>query len=224
MTDVERHGEDAEQSLVQPVCSTIVSWVSQPVWLEQVLDVVPVDQRGDDELLVAAAQGDGAAFAAFYERHLPVVLAFARGHTRSTEEAADVSSEVFAAALVACARYRPGEAPALGWLLGIARNKLREAARRNRLSAEARQRIGLPDIRFADEDFARAEELLEAGSVALAHLQELPDEQRLAVWGRVVDERNYRELALELGCSEELVRQRVSRGIRRLRTRLEGQG
>jgi RNA polymerase sigma factor (sigma-70 family) len=181
------------------------------------------DERDDDELLLAAAQGDGVAFGAFYERHLAAVVAFARRRSAGAEAAADLTAEVFAAALVACSRYRPGETPALAWLLGIARNKLRESARRGRRGAEARRRLGLADIPFAEEDVAGVEALVDAGSAILAHLEELPEEQRSAVWGRVVDERDYGELAGDLGCSEELVRQRVSRGLRRLRARLENE-
>jgi RNA polymerase sigma factor (sigma-70 family) len=179
------------------------------------------DERGDDELLLAAARGDGAAFGVFYERHLAVVVAFVRRRSAGAEVAADLTAEVFAAALVACPRYRPGGAPALAWLLGIARNKLRESARRGRRGAEARRRLGLADIPFAEEDAAGVERLVDTGSAVLAHLEELPEEQRSAVWGRVVDERDYGGLARDLGCSEELVRQRVSRGLRRLRARLE---
>jgi DNA-directed RNA polymerase specialized sigma24 family protein len=41
------------------------------------------------------------------------------------------------------------------------------------------------------------------------------------VWGRILDEKSYDRLASELDCSEALVRQRVSRGLRRLRARME---
>jgi RNA polymerase sigma factor (sigma-70 family) len=51
----------------------------------------------------------------------------------------------------------------------------------------------------------------------------LPDEQQHAIAARVVDEREYPEIARELQCSEALVRQRVSRGLRTLRTRLAGE-
>jgi hypothetical protein len=44
------------------------------------------DERDDDELLLAAAQGDGVAFGAFYERHLAAVLAFARRRSAGAEE------------------------------------------------------------------------------------------------------------------------------------------
>jgi RNA polymerase sigma factor (sigma-70 family) len=52
-------------------------------------------------------------------------------------------------------------------------------------------------------------------------LEDLPVDQREAVRGRVLDDRSYRELAVSLQCSESVVRQRVSRGLRSLRERLE---
>ena len=59
------------------------------------------------------------------------------------------------------------------------------------------------------------------GEPAVAALDELPAEQRAAVLGRVVDEQSYSQLASQLRCSESVVRQRVSRGLRTLRDRLE---
>ncbi len=54
-------------------------------------------------------------------------------------------------------------APALAWLLGIARNKLRASARRGSVEIEARQRLGIPAIAFEDEDILRVQELASAG-------------------------------------------------------------
>ncbi|MGI8413451.1 MAG: RNA polymerase sigma factor [Solirubrobacteraceae bacterium] len=177
--------------------------------------------RGDDDLLGQAARGDGAAFGAFYERHLPVVVAYVRRRTSSSEVVADLTGR--------CSRPRSWPVRGIdrvrrqrcGWLLGIASNKLRETARRGRVHAAARRRLGLAEIMFVEDDLARVEELADAGSVALAQLAGLPEDQRTAVWGRIVEEKGYDRLARELGCSEALVRQRVSRGLRRLRTRME---
>jgi DNA-directed RNA polymerase specialized sigma24 family protein len=49
----------------------------------------------------------------------------------------------------------------------------------------------------------------------------LPPEQREAVLARIVDERPYAEIANEMQCSELLVRQRVSRGLRALRAQIK---
>lgn len=57
-----------------------------------------------------------------------------------------------------------------------------------------------------------------AGRVdSLALLDALPAPQRDAVRRRVIDGRDYEELAREFACSELVVRQRVSRGLRTLR-------
>ena len=48
-------------------------------------------------------------------------------------------------------------------------------------------------------------------------------EQRHAIEARVIGERNYTDIAGELHCSEAVVRKRVSRGLRALRTRLAGE-
>ena len=52
----------------------------------------------------------------------------------------------------------------------------------------------------------------------------LHEAQRDAVRGRVLDERSYIDMAAELRCSESVVRQRVSRGIRSMRSKLEALG
>jgi RNA polymerase sigma factor (sigma-70 family) len=179
------------------------------------------DPRDDDELLRATATGDGSAFAAFYGRHVAEVLAFLVRRVGSEEVAADLAGETFAAALLACGRYRAGEAPAAAWLLGIARNKLRESARRGSVEIEARQRLGVPAIAFDDEDILRVQELASVGEGALELLGQLPAAQREAVRARVLDEQDYEQLALQLGHSQQVVRQHVSRGLRRLRTLME---
>jgi len=139
----------------------------------------------------------------------------------SPELAADLAGETFAAALLACRRYRATGEPAIAWLLGIARHKLIDSARRGTVEQRARRRVGLPVLAAEDENLARTEQLATEGARVLDLLEQLPEEQRAAVRGRVLDERDYQELSRELGCSEQVVRQRVSRGLRRLKDQLE---
>jgi DNA-directed RNA polymerase specialized sigma24 family protein len=54
-------------------------------------------------------------------------------------------------------------------------------------------------------------------------LAELPSEQRHAIEERVIGQRNYTDIASALHRSEAVVRKRVSRGLRALRTRLAGE-
>jgi RNA polymerase sigma factor (sigma-70 family) len=67
------------------------------------------------------------------------------------------------------------------------------------------------------------ERLSEGSGAAAVALAELPPEQREAVEARVLHDREYGEIAGELSCSEAVVRQRVSRGLRALRLRLVGE-
>jgi RNA polymerase sigma-70 factor (ECF subfamily) len=175
----------------------------------------------DDDLLAAAARGDGDAFAAFYRRHGDLVLGYLRKRIADPEQAFDLAAETFAAALVTLRRYRPGRGPAAGWLLGIAQHKLLESLRRGRVEASARRRLHHESIAIDDDDLAAIEARAEAGARSLERLlAQLPLEQRAAITARVLDERDYADIALELRCSEQVVRQRVSRGLRTLRTQI----
>ena len=174
--------------------------------------------RTDHDLLVA---GDPDAFAEVYRRHVDWVLGYLQRRLRDPELAFDVCAEVFASALVARRRFRPRDATgeANVWLLRIARNKLVDAVRGGRAADEARRRLALEPISLEDEDIRRIEQLSDAPAV-LALLDELPGEQRDAVTARVIEEREYEEIAAELDVSEAVVRKRVSRGLGGLRRRL----
>lgn len=83
----------------------------------------------------------------------------------------------------------------------------------------------MPRLSVTDAGLARLDELtsFEDGNDALAvALDELPAEHRDAVMARIVEDRDYADIAAELQCSEHLVRQRVSRGLGRLRSALQG--
>jgi DNA-directed RNA polymerase specialized sigma24 family protein len=67
---------------------------------------------------------------AIYDRYLPLVLRWSLRETGNREVAADLVAETFAAAPIASLRYRPRKRSVGTWLLGIARNKLRESRRR----------------------------------------------------------------------------------------------
>jgi RNA polymerase sigma factor (sigma-70 family) len=184
-----------------------------------------VDARSDDDLL-AATRGEPEAFAVFYRRHAEPLLAYFARRTRDAELAADLTAETFAAALSGAHRHRPEKGPAVAWLYGIARRQLAGAARRGAVEDRARRRLGMARISLTDEALERVEALAAAdATAALLHesLGALPADQRDAVLARVLDEREYSEIATTTRTSESVVRKRVSRGLAGLRARLEGQ-
>jgi RNA polymerase sigma factor (sigma-70 family) len=176
----------------------------------------------DDELLTAAAE-DAAAFSAFYRRYERPVLAYFLRRTADAELAADLTAEVFAAVLVGCSRYRPGEAPAHAWLFGIAQHKLAASRRRGAVEARGRRKLGMPALELDDDDLERIERTAGGGAL-LGLLEDLPAEQRHAVRARIVEEHPYAEIAQRLSCSQAVVRKRVSRGLARLREQLSEEG
>jgi RNA polymerase sigma-70 factor (ECF subfamily) len=78
-------------------------------------------------------------------------------------------------------------------------------------------------IAINDTDLERVEELASLSAELQALLESLPREQRDALVRRVVLDRSYEEIATELRCSESVARQRVSRGLKNLKSQLEEQ-
>jgi RNA polymerase sigma-70 factor, ECF subfamily len=175
-----------------------------------------ITRLSDDDLL-AQTPARPEAFGEFYERHETAVLGFMMRRTGEPELAADLTAEVFAAALVSVRRYRPARAPAAAWLYGIARNVLLRSAKRRRVEDRARRRLAMEPLTLTDELLERIER--QAGDERVDRLlaQLTPDQAR-AVRARVVSDRPYPEIATALRCSESAVRRRVSRGLAVLRT------
>ena len=170
----------------------------------------------DDELLTA---GGPDGFALFYRRHVESILRYYARSTRDPEIAADLTAETFAAALAAERRFTPGGPPAHAWLFGIASKKLADYRRRGYAEDRAHRRIGMERIEPTDTDLRRIDGV--AGDVEVVSLvDELPTDQRRAVNARVVDGREYADIAHELHISRAGARKRVSRALASLRGRL----
>jgi RNA polymerase sigma-70 factor (ECF subfamily) len=179
------------------------------------------DPRDDAALLGARDHAD-EAFAVFYRRHLDVVLRLCARRGLSASDAADVTAETFAAALLSRRRYRSRSGPARAWLLGIASHKLADHGRQRARDRRAVRQLTLEPIELSERDHADYAELLaqESAPRATEALAELPDGQRHAVHARVVEGESYRAIARDLRVSESVARQHVSRGLAALRTRL----
>jgi RNA polymerase sigma factor (sigma-70 family) len=172
----------------------------------------------DAQLLAGVASCDERAFSVFYRRHLPLVVGWCLRRTGDPELAADLTAEVFAAVLGSAARYQPTTPSAAGWVLGIARNVLGHSVRRGQVDARARERLGASALALEDEDLEQVLDLAGSAAVASELLSQLPADERVALHARVIEEREYEEIASSLGCSEMVVRKRVSRALSRLRT------
>jgi RNA polymerase sigma factor (sigma-70 family) len=171
----------------------------------------------DEALLAAAAGGDDEAFSLFYRRYVAAVTTFFRRRTPSAEVAFDLTAETFAAVAEGLGGYRAEAGSGRSWLFAIALNELRQAWRSAQVEDRARRRVAIDPIELDDLALRRVEEMVDDGALLRA-LRGLSDIERRAIELRVLGERDYGDIAGELGCSASVVRQRVSRGLRRLRT------
>jgi RNA polymerase sigma factor (sigma-70 family) len=184
--------------------------------------VETVPETLSDRQLLERVRGGGGGFDEFYRRHRELVLAFHARRVHQPELAADLMAETFASALLALhdERRELPDVP-LAWLFAIARRKLVDSYRRGRVEDEARRRLGLEPLVLDDDDLDRVEAIAGRTDTALELARRLPPEQYEALRARVLDEREYVDIAEELRCSQAVVRKRVSRALKTLRTALE---
>jgi RNA polymerase sigma-70 factor (ECF subfamily) len=180
--------------------------------LERKLSTYP-----DEDLLLLTPEVS-EAFSVFYDRHLRAVLSFLIARTGNAEVAEELTCEVFAAAFIGIGAYEPERGEARAWLFGIARITLLRSYRQHAIERSARRKLGMTIPSYDDEDaWERAERRMDSTWPGLqAALQRLTEAERQAVEGRVVHERTYAEIAHDANTSEAAIRQRFSRGMKKL--------
>ena len=173
-----------------------------------------------DVELLARAEEEPEAFAVFYRRHEVLVLRFLLKRCRDPELAADLTAEIFATVLETAGAFDSEQsdgASAVPWLLTITLNTLRTSIRRGAVAEDARRRLGYEPVVLEDAELARVEEIARLDSSLEELLNTLPPDMSEAIVARVLDERDYEEIAGEFGSSQMVIRKRVSRGLSRLR-------
>jgi RNA polymerase sigma factor (sigma-70 family) len=183
----------------------------------------PPDTQTDRQLLEEARGGHGEMFEIVYRRHHAVVLAFLARRVQQPELAADLLAETFAS-LLALVRDSQRAVPPipLAWLLVTARNLLIDSHRRGTVDDRARRRLAMRPVVLDDRDLERVEEISAETDLMRELAVRLEPDQLQALQARVLDEREYADIAAQLKCSESVVRKRVSRALGILRGVMEG--
>jgi RNA polymerase sigma-70 factor (ECF subfamily) len=181
------------------------------------------DTKTDRQLLEEARGGHGEVFEVVYRRHHAVVLAFLARRVQQPELAADLLAETFAS-LLALVRDPQRTVPPIpvAWLLVTARNLLIDSHRRGTVDDRARRRLAMRPVVLDDRDLERVEEISAETDLMRELALRLEPDQLQALRARVLDEREYAEIAAQLKCSESVVRKRVSRALGVLRRAMEG--
>lgn len=159
-------------------------------------------------------------FAVLYRRHVDAVLRFCASRGADADTAADVTSDTFLSALRSRGSYDPKYPDARLWLISIASRKLIDRHRQVAGDRHRRDALLASAPRPTDRDRDAYAALTEGDGAALDFLADLPETQRDAIRQRVLHDRQYAEIASDLGLSEQATRQQVSRGLARLRKQL----
>lgn len=167
----------------------------------------------DERLLIEAAQQDPTRFAELYENNFHRVYAFIARRVRDRAEAEDLTAEVFHQALSNLGRFEWRGVPFAAWLLRIAANTLADRWQR----ASRVQEIPAEILESAEP---RADQEVERRAMLFQLVERLPDDQRLVIVKRFVEQKSVREIAQELGRSEGAVKQLQFRALQSLRSKV----
>jgi len=179
-------------------------------------------ERLDDAALLELTPRVPQAFGVFFARHQDAVVAFLTRQTGSREVAAEVAAETFAVLFEAVDRFDRRRGDARGWLFGVARITMLASLRNQRAEDTARRRLGVTVLGHSEEAWDEVESRLDAALPGLlAGVDALPRAERNAVLARVVEERDYADIADSEHANEAAIRQRVRRGLARLRENAE---
>jgi RNA polymerase sigma-70 factor (ECF subfamily) len=169
------------------------------------------ETKKDERLLIEAARRDPACFAELYENNFDRVYAFVSHRVSGRDEAEDLTAEVFHQALAGIARFEWRGLPFVAWLLGIAANVL----------ADRRQRVARqPEATEEAEEIAGKDDKIEQRAMMAQLVEGLPQDQRLVIIRRFVEQKSLREIAQELERSEGAIKQLQLRALENLRSQM----
>ncbi|WP_433515422.1 RNA polymerase sigma factor [Nonomuraea sp. CA-143628] len=159
------------------------------------------------------------AFEDFYLRHFDMITRFVARRTADPHTVADLTAEVFLAALHSRHTYRPGRGSETGWLYGVARNVLLAQRRRNEREARAVERIVARRLLDGDDiaDLTDRIDAEEPARRALSAMADLPEGERALLELVVIDQLTVAEAAQGLDIRVGTARVRLHRARRALR-------
>ena len=175
--------------------------------------MAPYSSQTDDELLFRLRNGDEQAFVALYRRRQGAIYRFAFHMSGSASAAEDICQEVFLALLREECGYDRERGTLSGYLFGIARKLVLRNMERGRvdvpLESEADE-VAPRELSVIDDPLAGLTQDEAIGALRRA-VQALPRRYREVVMLCDLEEMDYAEAAVVLGCPIGTVRSRLHR-------------
>jgi RNA polymerase sigma factor (sigma-70 family) len=192
-----------------------------PSALSRQLSLIAVGKHGVTAAQVRWIGREPELFDAFYREHLEDVQRFVARRIGDRERAADLTAEVFIAAIESAERFR-GKAAPRTWLFGIARLVIAGDARTRGRESDREERFGAAAL-IDEVDAARMDARLDAAAESrrlYAAMAKIPDGERAVLELVAIDELSVAEAAAALGVRAVTARVRLHRARRRLRDEL----
>jgi RNA polymerase sigma-70 factor (ECF subfamily) len=162
---------------------------------------------------------DPEVLEAVYREHVEAVEQFVARRVSDPYLVADLTADVFVAAIDAAASYRPERGTPVAWLFGVARNVV--ANEHRRAARELRANARIEGRRLMDEDdLERMQQRIDAAAGARALFEavaQLPDGERAVLELVALDELTVGEAASVLGVRAVTARVRLHRARSALR-------
>jgi RNA polymerase sigma factor (sigma-70 family) len=166
------------------------------------------------------AREDPSTFADVYVEYHDQVLRFFARRTLDPETAFDLMAETFAELFAHIDGFRGDtEEQGRAWMWTVARHQLYRWRERGIVERRSIERLGIPVATLGQVEYERIEDLADLQRVRPQleqALDQLGSEQREALQLRVLEQREYDDIAQQCGASPQVIRARVSRGLRQL--------
>jgi RNA polymerase sigma factor (sigma-70 family) len=173
---------------------------------------------------LGAIASDRHAFEEFYLEHVEAVQRFVARRVPDPHLAADLTGDVFLAAIDSAHTYRPESGRPIAWLFGVARNVIAGESRRNARELRARARLPAAGELIEADDLARLHARIDAEAESrrlYRAMDRLSSNERAVLELVALDGLEVSEAARTLGIRPAAARVRLHRARRHLQTELE---
>lgn len=167
--------------------------------------------------MTAAIGSDPRALESFYREHVEAVQRFVARRVGTPDTAADLTADVFLAAIHAAESYDASRGTARAWLFGIARHQIADSFRAAAKDSRA-QTAWIGSELIHSDDLQRIHERLDAEAASrelYSRLGSIPDSERAVLELVALDDLSLVEAAAALGISTIAARVRLHRARRR---------
>jgi RNA polymerase sigma-70 factor, ECF subfamily len=153
-----------------------------------------------------------------FRLHRTEIYRYLRRRTKSSDQAEELTQQVFADAALTLSRMDASPGSLVGLLYTIARRRFADEARRNGHRGE---RVPLEAI---DDELPAPEYGSNLAHAIREAIAQLPDEQRRVVCLKLIEGCSFAEIASLTGATEAAAKMRFQRGLAAVRRELERQG